>query len=71
MDGGKDGLDFYRQLEKIVPCYLKKQKALFLEVGLHQAQDVVDIFKRRRLFKPIKTAKDFSGTDRALWIDLL
>lgn len=71
LDGGGDGLDFYRRLEEIVPSYLKKQRALFLEVGIGQAQDVINIFKRRRLFEPAKTAKDFSGIDRVLWIDLL
>ncbi len=71
LDGGRDGLDFYRRLEEIVPVSLKRKGALFLEIGFREAQDVVDIFKRRSLFKARKIIKDSSGIDRVIWIDLL
>lgn len=71
LDGGEDGLDFYRRLEELCPGYLKDEGALFLELGLGQAEKVSGIFKKReKLFEIRKIIKDFSGIDRVLWIDL-
>jgi release factor glutamine methyltransferase len=65
LDGGKDGLDCYRELALIVPRFLKNNGYLLLEVGYNQAQDVKEIFEKSD-FNCIKIAKDLSGIDRCV-----
>ncbi|MFC1623775.1 peptide chain release factor N(5)-glutamine methyltransferase [Candidatus Omnitrophota bacterium] len=71
LDGGGEGLEFYKRIKSASPHYLKKGGALFLEIGFHQAQDVVDLFSSQKSFKVRKIGKDFSGLERVVWIDLL
>ncbi|MFC1666603.1 peptide chain release factor N(5)-glutamine methyltransferase [Candidatus Omnitrophota bacterium] len=71
LDGGPDGLEFYRLIADVSPDYLKERGSLFLEIGFGQAQHVVDIFNSRNLFEIHKVKKDFTEIDRVAWIDLL
>jgi len=71
LDGGGDGLEFYRRIKDIAPRYLTPKGSLFLEVGFNQAEDVIDIFTSSKLFKIRKIKKDFRGIDRVIWISLL
>ena len=71
LDGGSDGLDFYRQIANKAPAYLSPGGSLFLEVGAGQAEDISVIFKAGDKFRVRKIIKDFVGIDRVLWIDLL
>ncbi len=71
LDGGRDGLEFYRRIKDIAPRYLKPNGSLFLEVGFDQLQDVRDIFTSGKLFKIRKIKKDFRGIERVIWISLL
>jgi len=45
LDGGTDGLDFYRVIAHKVSDYLNPQGTLYLEIGYNQAQDVCNLFK--------------------------
>ena len=65
LDGGEDGLDFYRRLAKEVTRYIAKGGMLMLEVGEDQAQDVLKLFEKRDYAMIVK---DFSGVDRFLKI---
>lgn len=65
LDGGTDGLDFYRRLAKEVKKYLAKDGMLLLECGEGQIGDILKLFEKRDYAIVIK---DLSGTDRFLKI---
>ena len=44
LDGGDDGLDFYREIARIAPNICKNGTDIFLEIGIGQASCVKDIF---------------------------
>ncbi|MDP2921943.1 MAG: peptide chain release factor N(5)-glutamine methyltransferase [Candidatus Omnitrophota bacterium] len=71
LNGGSDGLDFYRIMAEESHRYLKKGGSVLLEMGFHQAQAVKDIFLSYNIFEIYKVIKDFSGTERVIWINLL
>lgn len=62
LDGGEDGLDFYRHIAKTVP--LAPCGILAFEVGAGQAEAVAQIMKER--FCNIEIIKDLSGIDRVV-----
>ncbi len=64
LDGGKDGLDFYRRITKDSVPFLKRNGLLAFEVGFNQSQDVVEIMKDS--FKEIKIEKDLAGIERVV-----
>lgn len=45
LDGGKDGLDFYRRIANEAGKYMEKGGSLLMEVGIDEAQAVVKLFK--------------------------
>ena len=61
LDGGKDGLDFYRRIAKDVKSYLTKGGMLIMECGEGQANDIIKLFPRRDF---AMVQKDLSGVDR-------
>ena len=63
LDGGEDGLVFYRAITKNAPAYLKKGGRLLFEIGHDQAKQVTDLMKEAG-FSDIRTQKDLSGMDR-------
>lgn len=65
LDGGLDGLDFYRHIANQSRKFLKNNGNIFLEIGYNQHQEVVDIFEKFN-FKFIDSAKDLSGIIRVL-----
>ena len=65
LDGGKDGLNAYRAISKNILNLLNDNGFLFLEIGIHQAKSVIDIFTTQGLTH-IKTHKDLSGIERIL-----
>lgn len=60
LDGGKDGLDFYRKIRKEAPKYLKKRGYILLEIGYDQGQDITKIFENSICIK------DYTGNDRVI-----
>ncbi|HAZ11045.1 MAG: protein-(glutamine-N5) methyltransferase, release factor-specific [Omnitrophica bacterium GWA2_41_15] len=71
LNGGGDGLDFYRIIAKESHRYLKKFGSILLEIGFGQKKDVENIFSSYNIFEIYKVIKDFSGIERAMWINLL
>ena len=70
LNGGEDGLDFYRVIANQSHRYLEKGGAILLETGFGQARAVKDIFSSYNIFKTYKIIKDYSGTERVVWINL-
>ena len=71
LNGGRDGLDFYRIIAKESRRYLKKGGGILLEIGFGQKQAVEDIFCSYNIFETYRIINDFSDIARALWINLL
>ncbi len=65
LDGGEDGLDFYRRLAKEVTRYITRGGLLMVEVGEGQAEEVLKLFDKREYAMVVK---DFAGVDRFLKI---
>ena len=65
LDGGDDGLDFYRRLAKEITRFIARNGILMLEVGEGQAEEVLKLFDKREYAMVVK---DFSGVDRFLKI---
>lgn len=65
LEGGEDGLDFYRQITEESVQYLKQGGILAYEVGHDQAEDVSKIMKHHGYDK-IYTKKDIQGIDRVV-----
>lgn len=63
LDGGKDGLDFYRKISKKAKNYLNKGGYLAFEIGYNQKIDVEKLLKENE-YKNIYSRKDLSGNDR-------
>ncbi|MFO0754842.1 MAG: peptide chain release factor N(5)-glutamine methyltransferase, partial [Thermodesulfovibrionales bacterium] len=63
LDGGVDGLDFYRTIAKGAPRHLKDKGVLALEIGYGQAAEVEKIL-RKTGFHTINIVRDFSGIER-------
>ncbi len=62
LDGGKDGLDFYRIIAQNAPNFLKPNGILALEIGYDQKQSVPKLLKHN--FKDIKVESDYSNLPR-------
>ena len=63
LDGGGDGLDFYRAITEGWKKALKPGGMLMYEIGDGQARDVSEIMERAG-YRNIKVYKDYAGTDR-------
>lgn len=65
LDGGDDGLEFYRRIAKSVRSYLARDGILLLECGEGQTEEILKLFERRDYAMVIK---DLSGVERFLKI---
>lgn len=65
LDGGADGLDFYRNISENALNYLGKNGALALEIGYNQAEGIFDILRKFK-YNNIRLVKDYSGNDRVI-----
>ena len=65
LDGGEDGLDFYRRIAAEAPAHLTPGGHLMLEIGSTQAQDVTRLLQNNG-FTEIKTLPDLAGLDRVI-----
>ena len=65
LDGGTDGLDFYRAIAAAAPTLLAPGGVLVVELGVGQAEPVAHLFAAAGL-APSPPRPDLSGTPRAL-----
>jgi release factor glutamine methyltransferase len=66
LDGGEDGLDFYRRIIDGAPTFLRKTGAVFLEIGYDQAHDVTTLFRKNGNYVRVALTPDISGHDRVI-----
>ena len=63
LDGGQDGLDFYRRIIKDAKNFLRENGFLALEIGYNQRESVEKLLKENN-YKNIYSKKDLGGNDR-------
>ena len=63
LDGGEDGLTFYRLIAAKAKQYLKRGGMIFFEIGYDQGEDVCEIMKENG-YRHIEVKKDLAGLDR-------
>ena len=66
LDGGADGLDYYRIIANEASSHIKTGGILALEIGADQGEDVKKLLKGAGTFKDIKVFKDLAGLDRVI-----
>ena len=67
LDGGADGLDFYRRIAAEAPEYLVDGGIILLEIGDSQGADVATLLHEggeAGSFKDVRIIKDLAGRDR-------
>ena len=67
LDGGADGLTFYRKLAEGAAEHLKDGGFLAVEFGIHQAADVVNLLKETGKFDSFEVITDYGGIERAVY----
>lgn len=69
LDGGIDGLDFYRQLLVKGANYIEDGGFLAIEIGINQSQAIMEMAKRNLMWGKVEVIKDLAGIDRCvvLW----
>jgi len=68
LDGGQDGLDFYRRLLAGCPQHLETGGFVALEVGEGQAQAVAGLAKEIEGLAVSQIRKDYSGIERVVMV---
>ena len=66
LDGGKDGLDFYRKIVEEAYSYLKLGSYLCFEIGYDQKIDVIEIIENSKKYEKAYCKKDLYGNDRVI-----
>ncbi|MBR3163036.1 MAG: peptide chain release factor N(5)-glutamine methyltransferase [Clostridia bacterium] len=66
LDGGIDGLDFYRKISSKAYDYLKYNGYLCMEIGYDQKELVLDILDYEKRYSNTYCKKDLYGNDRII-----
>lgn len=64
LDGGSDGLEFYRHIVEEAYSHLKFESYLCFEIGYDQREDVIEIIKNAKTYLETYSKKDLYGNDR-------
>jgi release factor glutamine methyltransferase len=65
LDGGEDGLKFYKEIINKSKKHLSQEGVLALEIGYNQAEEVTKILQENN-FKNIRVIKDYGNNDRVV-----
>lgn len=66
LDGGEDGLRFYRNIIQKGKIYLRPGGRIFFEIGYNQASQVSRLFEQEG-YRDIQIKKDLAGLDRVVF----
>lgn len=64
LDGGHDGLDFYRRIAEDGPRYLRSGGILALEISAGMGQAVLALFKDATTYQEKQIYRDYGGSER-------
>lgn len=64
LNGGEDGLDYYRRIFEIAESQLAPKTGLILEIGSSQADAIQTLLSAYPSLEPLKIRKDLAGKDR-------
>lgn len=67
LDGGDDGLDFYKIIVNKAYKYLNEFGKLYLEIGYDQKEEVINLLEKTGKYKEINSKKDLYGNDRIVY----
>ena len=65
LDGGEDGLVFYRRIAREAPQHLNEGGSLFLEIGWDQGETVSALLQKIG-FEEVRVIRDLAGLDRVV-----
>lgn len=68
LDGGLDGLDFYRRIAEEAPSHLARGGSVYLEVGAGEARDVLQYMQEYLAVESSGILKDLNGVERVVWV---
>ena len=66
LDGGVDGLDFYRRIAEEAPGYLRQGGAIAVEIGATMGSAALALFRNNPAYLDAQVYKDYSGRDRVV-----
>lgn len=66
LDGGEDGLNFYKKISKDASKFLKPNGEIYLEIGYDQKEDVIRLLEDTNQYKSIECIQDLAGNDRVV-----
>ena len=66
LDGGEDGLNFYRIIIKYTPHLLRSGACLMMEFGDGQAEAIKKLVEAQKAFSDIEIIQDLAGRDRII-----
>jgi len=66
LDGGDDGLDYYRRIVDVYSFMHSEKSILSVEIGYNQKEEVVKLFENAKIFSVVEADKDLSGNDRVI-----
>jgi release factor glutamine methyltransferase len=66
LDGGEDGLDYYRKIVSQTPSYLRNGGWLLVETGQGQNGKVSEMMEETGLFAGMDSVRDLSGIGRVV-----
>jgi len=66
LDGGEDGLMFYKIIAENACKFLNKNGILALEIGYDQKEEVIKLLELEEKYTDIYSKKDLSGNDRII-----
>ena len=64
LDGGEDGLYFYKKIINEAFNFLADNGMIFLEIGFDQKEELEKLIKADKRYKLVKTKKDLGDNDR-------
>jgi release factor glutamine methyltransferase len=70
LDGGADGLEYYRAIAAEAPAWLSSKGVLFLEIGYDQAESVENILRSSGNYAGISVRRDIAGNDRVIFAQM-
>ena len=68
LDGGNDGLYFYKKIIEEGYKFLNEEGKIFFEIGYDQKEDIINLINNNNKYELIKTKKDLENNDRIIVI---